>query len=46
MARQGITTMRVTMTEFGQLDNYATTITGHPEVAGTKRPDSVIATRR
>lgn len=25
--------MRLTMTEFGQLNNYATAITGHPEVA-------------
>jgi len=27
--------MRVTMVEYGQLNNYATAITGHPEVAGT-----------
>lgn len=27
--------MRVTMIEYGQLNNYATAITGHPEVVGT-----------
>jgi hypothetical protein len=27
--------MRLTMTEFGQINNYASAITGHPEVLGT-----------
>lgn len=27
--------MRLTMTEFGQINNYATAITAHPEVVGT-----------